>query len=84
RQIPSLNNDMTDKIGEKQLYETLKSKFVGLGNADTKRKEFIRNVKIDTYSALATSDPMVEQLSVALNKPKGLVKQDLIEKMAKS
>ncbi|QPG73582.1 hypothetical protein FOA43_000894 [Brettanomyces nanus] len=75
---------MTDKIGEKQLYKKLKSKFVGLGDADTQRKEFLQNVKIDTYSTLATHDSLVEHLSVTFNKSKCLVKQDLIEKIAKS
>lgn len=75
---------MTDKIGEKKMYETMKSKFVGLGDDNTQRKEFIHNVRVDTYTALATNSSLVELLSVGLSRPRSLVKQDLIDKIARS
>ncbi len=62
----------------------MKSKFVGLGDDNTQRKEFIHNVRVDTYTALATNSSLVELLSVGLSRPRSLVKQDLIDKIARS
>ncbi|CDK25318.1 unnamed protein product [Kuraishia capsulata CBS 1993] len=70
-----------DKIHEQQEFEHLKSKHIGLGNSDTSRDEWIRNIHRDTYSSLAGHSPSVDYISTALNKPKVQVKADLIEKM---
>lgn len=66
------------------MYETMKAKFIGLGDDNTQRKEFIHNVKVDTYTTLATNSSLVELLSVGLSRPKSLVRQDLLDKIAKS
>lgn len=68
---------------EKLVYNSLKTKYVGLGNADTARNEFIDNMKRDTYASLIGHDSLVEHLSVSLNKPKGIIRHELIDKMAK-
>lgn len=74
----------SDKTREKQLYGALKSKYVGLGDADTTRKEFISNVRRDTYASLIGHDSLLEHLSVGLNKPKQIVRHEMIDKMARS
>lgn len=68
---------------DKQMYNSLKSKYVGLGDADTKRQEFLDNIKRDTYSSLIGHDPLLTHLSVGLGKPKQIVRHELIDKMSK-
>lgn len=79
-----MNAVQSDKTREKQMYNALKSKYVGLGDADTTRKEFIGNIRRDTYASLIGHDSILGHLSVGLNKPKQIVRQELIDKMAKS
>ncbi|GMM30575.1 hypothetical protein DAMA08_033200 [Martiniozyma asiatica (nom. inval.)] len=74
---------MSDKR-ERQVYQQMKARYVGLGNADTTREEFISNAKRDTYAALVGNKHMLTHLSVATGKPKQLLHQELIEKMANS
>jgi splicing factor 3B subunit 5 len=75
---------MQTNIKEEQTYKMLKGRYVGLGNADSTREEFIANIKRDTYSSLIGHDSLLTQLSVGLNRPKEIIKHDFIDKMAKS
>lgn len=70
-----------DKIKEQQVYESLKSKYVGLGDSDTTRQFFLQNIKRDTYANIIQHQSMIEFISLSTNKPKNLVKNDLIKKM---
>ncbi|ESX00201.1 hypothetical protein HPODL_05188 [Ogataea parapolymorpha DL-1] len=72
---------MADKIREKQLYEALKSKHIGLGNEETTRTEYISNIKRDTYASLVAHPAMLEFLSNTYNKPRQIVHTEMIEKM---
>ncbi|GMG20562.1 unnamed protein product [Ambrosiozyma monospora] len=74
---------MSDKLRDRQLYEQMKSKHVGVGNADTTREEFISNMKRDTYATLISHSSLLDHLSVSLNKPKRLLHSEMIDKMAK-
>lgn len=67
---------------EKIMYNTMKSRYVGLGNADTTRAEFVGNIKRDTYASLIAHDSTLSHLSLALGKSKREVHHDMIEKMA--
>lgn len=69
---------------ETQMYNAMKNRYVGIGDADTKRKEFIGNMKRDTYASLIGHDSTLTHLSVALNKPKRIIHQEMIDKMEKS
>lgn len=69
---------------EEHLYKTMKGRYVGLGNADTSRDEFIGNIKRDTYASLIGHDSMLTHLSVGLNQPKKIIQNHMIDKMTKS
>lgn len=73
---------MADKVKDINQYNLLKSKYIGLGNADTTRDEFLANVNRDTYSSLAQHDSILYYNSVILNEPMGLLRQKMIKKMA--
>lgn len=75
---------MAEGFGEKQFQASLKAKFGGLGGPETTRDEFIKNVKADTYGSLAMHGPLTEHLSVALGKPTGVVRTELVEKIARA
>lgn len=68
---------------EKKLYNVMKSRYVGLGNADTSREEFAANIKRDTYGSLIGHDSTLSHLSHGLNKSKRQIHNELIEKMGK-
>lgn len=68
---------------EKQVYNNLKNKYIGIGDADTKRGEFLSNIKKDTYFSLISYDSINTHLSIGLNKPKRLIQNDIIDKMRK-
>lgn len=68
---------------EKAKYNTLKNKYIGLGDADTKRFEFINNIKRDTYASLIEHDSTLEHLSLSMGKPKQIVRNEIIDKMAR-
>ncbi|KAG2734942.1 hypothetical protein G9P44_001156 [Scheffersomyces stipitis] len=72
---------MADKVKEFNDYNRLKAKYIGLGNPDTTREEFLTNVHRDTLSSLSHHDNLVLYNSVVLNKHPELLRQDMIKKM---
>ncbi|KAK6455557.1 splicing factor 3B subunit 5/RDS3 complex subunit 10 [Scheffersomyces xylosifermentans] len=72
---------MADKIKETNEYNQLKSKYVGLGNPDTSRAEFMTNVHRDTLASLSHHSNVLLYNSVVLNEHPELVRQELIKKM---
>ncbi|ODV98445.1 hypothetical protein PACTADRAFT_922 [Pachysolen tannophilus NRRL Y-2460] len=68
-------------IREQQLYENLKTKYIGLGNTDTTREEWMDNVYRDTYANMVMHNPELHHLSIVLNKPQLLTRMSMIEKM---
>lgn len=72
---------MADKIRENNEYHRLKSKYLGLGNADTDREEFLCTLKRDTYASLAQHDHLLYYNSLILNEPMECVRQRMIKKM---
>lgn len=73
---------MADKVKDINQYNQLKSKYVGLGNADITREEFMTNVNRDIYSSLAQHDNILYYNSVIMNEPMELMRQKMIKKMA--
>lgn len=73
---------MADKVKDINQYNQLKSKYIGLGNADITREEFMTNVNRDTYSSLAQHDNILYYNSVIMNEPMELMRQRMIKKMA--
>lgn len=73
---------MADKVKDINQYNQLKSKYIGLGNADITREEFMTNVNRDIYSSLAQHDNILYYNSVIMNEPMELMRQNMIKKMA--
>ncbi|CAK9436177.1 uncharacterized protein LODBEIA_P07350 [Lodderomyces beijingensis] len=72
---------MADKIREKNQYALLKSKYQGIGNADTTRLDFQTTVYNDTIASLAHHDHLLLYNSIAKNQHPALLKQELIKRM---
>ncbi|KAK6197561.1 splicing factor 3B subunit 5/RDS3 complex subunit 10 [Scheffersomyces amazonensis] len=72
---------MADKVKEQNDYNRLKAKYIGLGNADTSRTEFLTNVHRDTLASLSHHQHLVLYNSVILNENPELYRQSLIKKM---
>lgn len=73
---------MADKVREQKVYESLKNKYIGLGDSDTTKEEWLANVTRDRYSNMVTHKQSLYHLGVALNKPTALVRDELIQKMS--
>lgn len=73
---------MADKVKEANQYYHLKSKYIGVGNPDTTREEFLSNVRKDTYASLAHHKPLLLYTSLGLGENEETVRQDMIKKMA--
>lgn len=73
---------MADKVKETNQYYHLKSKYIGVGNADTTREGFLTNIRKDTYASLAHHKPLLLYNSIALGEDQETVRQDMIKKMA--
>lgn len=72
---------MADKVREYKQYVHLKSKYVGIGNADTTREEFLATIHRDTYASMAHHQSMLQYTAVALGRHPHLLRQDFIKKM---
>ncbi|KAK6463742.1 splicing factor 3B subunit 5/RDS3 complex subunit 10 [Scheffersomyces coipomensis] len=72
---------MADKIREQNDYNRLKAKYIGLGNADTSRQEFLTNIHRDTLASLSHNHQLLLYNSIILNQNPELLRQSLIKKM---
>lgn len=73
---------MADKVKDINQYNQLKSKYIGLGNSDITREEFMTNVNRDIYSSLAQHDNILYYNSLIMNEPMELMRQRMIKMMA--
>lgn len=72
---------MADKLRENNEFLLHKEKYIGVGNADTSREEFLTNIHRDTLSSIVLHDSLLQYTAVATNTPKVLLKQQLMKKM---
>lgn len=72
---------MADKVRESHQFAYQKAKYIGLGNPETTREEFITNIHRDTLATLAMHEGLLAYNSVATNTHRELVRQALIKKM---
>ncbi|RLV87061.1 hypothetical protein JA9_001134 [Meyerozyma sp. JA9] len=63
---------MADKVKDARLYAANKARYIGLGDADTPREEFVANVHRDT---------LLTYTAVAMNRSPEVVRQQMIKKM---
>ncbi|ODV59833.1 U2 snRNP complex subunit YSF3 [Ascoidea rubescens DSM 1968] len=72
---------MSDKLRDQQLFDHLKSRYIGVGDADTTQDEWISNIKRDTYSSFASHPNLLYYYSISTNQPKALTQFHFINKM---
>lgn len=73
---------MADRLrDEQQKFELLQKRFIGLGNADTTREQWIANVQRDSLTSYIGHPPILEMFSVALGEPPCQVRQRFIDQM---
>lgn len=72
---------MADKVREAQQYLRQKTKYIGLGNADTTRDEFATQIHRDTLASIAMHKDLLMYNAVATNTHPEVYRQELIKKM---
>ncbi|RCK63207.1 hypothetical protein Cantr_09809 [Candida viswanathii] len=72
---------MADKIKEKNQYHLLKSKYSGVGDADTTSQEFLTTIHNDTISSLAHHQHLLLYNSIVTNEHPHQLKQQFIRKL---
>lgn len=72
---------MADKVKDARLYAANKARYIGLGDADTSREEFMANIHRDTYASLGQHDSLLTYTAVAMNRSPEVVRQQMIKKM---
>lgn len=72
---------MADKVRDTHQYLHQKAKYLGLGDADTSREQFLTNVLRDTLAAVAMHDSLLSYNSLATNTHRELLRQQTIKKM---
>lgn len=73
---------MADKIRDHNQYVFQKTKYEGLGNADTSREQFSATAQTDTLAAIALHESLLMYNSTATGTHPMLVRQALIKKAA--
>ncbi|CCD25620.1 U2 snRNP complex subunit YSF3 NDAI_0F03020 [Naumovozyma dairenensis CBS 421] len=76
---------MSDKQREQQQYRTLKQKYVGLGDENTTKDEWLTNVQRDTYNSLQGHAALLEYITLGQEdrvRTKAGMRVELIKKMA--
>ncbi|CAR21600.1 U2 snRNP complex subunit YSF3 [Lachancea thermotolerans CBS 6340] len=73
---------MSDKHRQKQLFQAMKQKHLGLGTEATTTEEWMTHVHRDTYYSLASHSSMLEYLALSQgDSSKRVTELRLIEKM---
>ncbi|SGZ48582.1 CIC11C00000004407 [Sungouiella intermedia] len=72
---------MADKVRDTHQFLYQKAKYIGLGDADTTREQFITNVQRDTLASVAMHDSLLTYNAVATNTHRELLRQQTIKKM---
>lgn len=72
---------MADKVRDTHQYFYQKAKYIGLGDGDTSREQFLTNVHRDTLAAVAMHDSLLTYNSVATNTHREMLRQQIIKKM---
>ncbi|KAI9864495.1 MAG: hypothetical protein M1824_005199 [Vezdaea acicularis] len=74
---------MADKLRAQQNIESLQSRYIGTGHADTTRHEWASNIARDSYASYIGHPPLLELMSIGMGEPKEKVRALLIEKMVR-
>lgn len=74
---------MSDKVREFNQFNLLKSKYLGLGNQDTTRDQFLTRYKKDSLCAIVQHKPLLNYNSIARDQHPELSRVDLLKKMSK-
>lgn len=72
---------MADKLRNEQNFEQLQSRFVGVGDPDTTREEWQRNVHRDSLASYVGHPAILEQFSIAYGEPSCRTRVKMIDKM---
>lgn len=72
---------MADKVKDARLYAANKGRYIGLGDPDTSRDEFVTNIHRDTYASIAQHKALLTYTSVAMNRSPEAVRQQMVKKM---
>lgn len=72
---------MADRLRDEQKFELLQKRFIGIGNPDTTREEWLTNVQRDSLTSYVGHGPLLEMFSVAYGEPPSKVRHRFIDQM---
>lgn len=72
---------MADKAKESRQYLFQKAKYIGLGDPDTSRDDFLANIHRDTLASVAMHDSLLTYNAVVTNTHREVLRQQTIKKM---
>ncbi|CAK7892512.1 RDS3 complex subunit 10 [[Candida] anglica] len=72
---------MADKVRDSHQFNQQKAKYIGLGDPETTRNEFITNIHRDTYASLAQHDDLLLYNSLVTNESTETLRLKMIKKM---
>ncbi|CCF60293.1 hypothetical protein KAFR_0J02290 [Kazachstania africana CBS 2517] len=74
---------MSDKQRQRQVFQTFKQKYVGLGTEDTMKEDWLSNVRKDTYTNIQGHSAMLEYVTIATDgmTSKKDMRMSLLKKM---
>lgn len=74
---------MSDKVRDAQQYHYLKQKYLGLGNPDTTRSQFMSSVQKESLNAIVQHKHLLNYTSIGNEEIPQLYRVKLLKKMAK-
>jgi len=74
---------MADKLRTLQHLESLQSKYIGTGHADTTRHEFTNTIVRDSYSSYIGHPALLGYMSLGMGESKEVVRGMFIERMVR-
>lgn len=70
-----------DKLRSAQQLEQLQARYIGTGNADTSKHEWICNIHRDSYASYIGHPALLEYFAIAQGIPQQQAKTQFIERM---
>ncbi|PSN67913.1 splicing factor 3B subunit 5/RDS3 complex subunit 10 [Corynespora cassiicola Philippines] len=72
---------MADKLRAQQQLESLQTRYIGIGSADTTKFEFTSNVQRDSLASYVGHPPMLQYMSIGLGQSIEKTRVQMLERM---
>lgn len=73
-----------DKLREQQLFQLSQSRYLGVGNPDTTKREWLTNVAKDSYASYIGHPGVLAHMSLAQGQTEAETRLQFLDKLAKA